>query len=189
MKQSKFISPSYISVKSHMHIVSNKHAHCTSDSCRSHFILTPLCFVRLCEHLKHRMLCDASNAHKACRFMLYHEFQLHRWAPEELLCLLAPLASCLSSSSTCCRQLTNCHGTLPDSPAADVSAGWLLMKTGSKTSSGLSSGGPGFITPVLSPEATGSILSARTDPSEFKGLAAQRAEASSFRRLVLLRLL
>lgn len=55
------------------------------------------------------------------------------------------------------------------------------MKTGSKTSTGLSSGGPGFITPVLSPEATGSILSARTDPSEFKGLAAQRAEASSFR--------
>lgn len=40
----------------------------------------------------------------------------------------APLASCLSSSKTCCEQLTNCHEMMPSTPVTDVSAGWWLMK-------------------------------------------------------------
>lgn len=56
-------------------------------------------------------------------------------------CLSALLASCLSSSRTCCKRLTNCHETVPSTPVTDVSAGWLLMKISWKTSIGLSSGG------------------------------------------------
>lgn len=93
--------------------------------------------------------------------------------------------SCLSSSTTCCSQLTNCHGTVPSTPVTDVSAGWLLMKIGWKTSIGLSPGGvPWFIMPAFVPEATGSTLSARTDPCKFEGLVMQWAEGSLFKWLV-----
>lgn len=97
----------------------------------------------------------------------------------------ALLVSCLSSSTTCCSQLTNCHGTVPSTPVTDVSAGWLLMKIGWKTSIGLSPGGvPWFIMPAFVPEATGSTLSARTDPCKFEGLVMQWAEGSLFKWLV-----
>lgn len=97
----------------------------------------------------------------------------------------ALLPSCLSSSKTCCEQLTNCHGTVPSTPVTDVSAGWWLMKISWKTSIGLSSGGlPGFIMPAFVPEVTGSTLSASTDPSKCKGLTKQWAEGSLFIRLV-----
>lgn len=96
----------------------------------------------------------------------------------------ALLTSCLSSSRTCCEQLTNCHGTVPSTPLTDVSAGWRLMKIDWKTSIGLSSGGlPWFIMPAFMPEATGSTLSASTDPSKFEGLTMQWAEGSLFRWL------
>lgn len=78
---------------------------------------------------------------------------------------------------TCCEQLTNCHGTVPSTPATDVSAGWWLMKISWKTSMGLSSGGPPwFIMPAFMPEATGSTLSASTDPCKFKGVGMRWAE-------------
>lgn len=97
----------------------------------------------------------------------------------------ALLTSCLSSSRTCCEQLTNCHGTMPNTPLTDVSAGWRLMKIDWKTSIGLFSWGfPWFIMPAFMPEATGSTLSASTDPSKFEGLAMQWAEGSLFRWLV-----
>lgn len=93
----------------------------------------------------------------------------------------ALLGFCLSSSTTCCRELTNCHGTVPSTPVTDVWAGWLLMKIGSVTSIGLSSGGPWFIMPSVLPEATGSTLSANTDPGKMEVIAVQWAVGSSFR--------
>lgn len=114
-----------------------------------------------------------------CRIYIHATFQLKLLllcrAHLELLHIYMPLAllvSCLSSSTTCCSRLTNCHGTVPSTPVTDVSAGWLLMKIGWKTSIGLSPGGvPWFIMPAFVPEATGSTLSARTDPSKFWGLS------------------
>lgn len=107
-------------------------------------------------------------------------------SPQAAVCMpSALLVSCLSSSTTCCSQLTNCHGTVPSTPVTDVSAGWLLMKIGWKTSIGLSPGGvPWFIMPAFVPEATGSTLSARTDPCKFEGLVMQWAEGSLFKWLV-----
>lgn len=84
---------------------------------------------------------------------------------------------------TCCERLTNCHGTVPSTPATDVSAGWWLMKISWKTSIGLSSGGPPwFIMPAFMPEATGSTLSASTDPCKL--LACAGLKGSLFMRLV-----
>lgn len=80
--------------------------------------------------------------------------------------LFACLQLCLSSSATCCMELTNYHGTVPSTSVTDVWAGRLLMKIGSVTSIGRSSGGPWFILPLFVPEATGSALSANTDPGK-----------------------
>lgn len=78
-----------------------------------------------------------------CTHSVRRSLYLLRCARAEMLraCLSALLASCLSSSRTCCEPLTNCHETVPSTPVTDVSAGWLLMKISWKTSIGLSSGG------------------------------------------------
>lgn len=79
---------------------------------------------------------------------------------------------CLSLPRTCCEPLTNHHGTLPNRPVTDAGDGWRLIKMDWKTSTGPSSGElPWFIMPVFMPEATGSTLSARTDPSQFEAYA------------------
>ncbi|CAB1427240.1 unnamed protein product [Pleuronectes platessa] len=76
-------------------------------------------------------------------------------------------ASCVSSGGTCCERLTNCPGTEPSAPS-DRCFNWMAANEDrlEHVHETILWRTP-IILPALVPEATGSQLSASTDPSDW----------------------